>query len=195
MTETLPATAYAPVSAELYAQILQLYVRQLSSLDAGLVDRWVDVFTEDAVFEEIHRGEPLRGREAIRTRAHARAAGFAAQGLAFRHWINMLRVVPEQTDAGGAPTRLRTLLYAMAMATPRGGRLEIKASVVCRDLLVLVDGRWRVRHRDLRHDGTPHAYRGPGTSVPVADAVASDTGAVTAAPDNASQGAGTGATV
>jgi hypothetical protein len=40
------------------------------------------------------------------------------------------------------------------MRTPRGGQLEIFASVVCHDHLVRVNGAWQVRQRDLTHDGS-----------------------------------------
>ena len=60
----------------------------------------------------------------------------------------MLDVLPQ--DDGS----LRTRAYALAMRVPRGGALDIFASVVCHDRLVQVDGTWQVRHRDLHHDGS-----------------------------------------
>lgn len=140
-----PAADLAP--AELYTQIQQFYARQMGLLDDGRPEEWALTFTQDAVFEEPHRLEPVRGREAIRVSARARADRLAAEGIDFRHWLAMLDV-REQEDG---TVRART--YALAMRTPRGGDLDIFVSVVCRDVLVRQDGTWAVRHRDIQHDG------------------------------------------
>ncbi len=135
------------VSAELYARIQQFYHRQMGLLDDGRAEEWADTFTEDALFLEPLRLEPLRGREAIRTSARARADRLAAEQLDFRHWLNMLDV--RHLDDGSVFTRV----YALPMRTPRGGGLDIFASVVCRDQLVAVGDGWQVRRREIHHDG------------------------------------------
>ncbi|MFV0129259.1 nuclear transport factor 2 family protein [Streptomyces sp. HMX112] len=137
------------VSAELYAQVQQFYARQMGLLDDGRPDEWAETFTEDAVFQEASRlSEPLRGRDAIRVSARARKERLAADGIDFRHWLGMLSVTP------GEDGSLRARSYALAMRVPRGGALDIFASVVCHDQLVPVEGTWQVRHRDLTHDGS-----------------------------------------
>jgi hypothetical protein len=140
------------VLPELHTTIEQLYVRQLTLLDNAEIARWAAMFTENALFEEAYRDVPLRGRVAIAARAQQRADALAAQGIAFRHWIDMLRVSLPPTGDSRAPGELHTTLYALAMATPRGGSLEVRASVVCRDLLIRRGRGWAVAHRDLRHD-------------------------------------------
>ncbi|MEV5437262.1 nuclear transport factor 2 family protein [Streptomyces sp. NPDC052682] len=148
-TPTGQSTADGFVSADLYTQIQQFYARQMGLLDDGRPDDWADTFTTDAVFAEASRlNEPLRGREAIRASSRARQERLDAEKIDFRHWLGMLDVRPQ--DDGS----VRTRAYALAMRTPRGGRLEIFASVVCRDHLVRVDGSWKVRQRDLTHDGS-----------------------------------------
>ncbi|MDN3258434.1 nuclear transport factor 2 family protein [Streptomyces sp. CSDS2] len=137
------------VPAELYARIQQFYAHQMGLLDDGRPDEWADTFTEDAVFQEASRlNEPLRGREAIRESSRARKKRLEADKIDFRHWLGMLSVTQEEDGS------LRARSYALAMRVPRGGELDVFASVVCHDHLVQVDGDWQVRHRDLHHDGS-----------------------------------------
>ncbi|MEE1929388.1 nuclear transport factor 2 family protein [Streptomyces sp. TRM 70351] len=146
---TAATTADGYVTAELYTQVQQFYARQMGLLDDGDPDAWTTTFTEDAVFAEASRlNEPLRGRDAIRASSRARQQRLDAEGIDFRHWLGMLDVRPQPDGS------LRTRAYALAMRTPRGGTLDIFASVVCHDHLVRGDdGLWRVAHRDLTHDG------------------------------------------
>ncbi|AZM94073.1 MULTISPECIES: nuclear transport factor 2 family protein [Streptomyces] len=153
MSDSTPGTARtaadAFVSAELYSQVQQFYARQMGLLDGGDPDGWAQTFTEDAVFQEASRlDEPLRGRTAIRDSSRARKKRLEADKIDFRHWLGMLDVRPEPDGS------LRARSYALAMRTQRGGALDIFASVVCNDHLVLVDGTWQVAERDLHHDGS-----------------------------------------
>lgn len=141
------------VSAELYTRIQQFYHRQMGLLDDGRADEWAETFTEDALFLEPLRLDPLRGREEIRTSARARADRLAAEELDFRHWLSMLDVRPQ--DDGSLLTRA----YALPMRTPKGGRLDVFASVVCRDHLVAVGDGWQVRRREIHHDGAEAGSR------------------------------------
>jgi|GEM_PF-1336841 len=137
------------VSAELYTQIQQFYAWQMGLMDDRQPDQWADTFTEDAVFQEASRMDGLQGRAAIRTAARASAERHLAAGLQMRHWLGMIQV---DLEADGS---VRSRCYALAVRTPKGGDLEVFASVVCRDHLVPVEGGgWLVRHRDLTHDAT-----------------------------------------
>ncbi|MFD8985892.1 nuclear transport factor 2 family protein [Streptomyces sp. NPDC059564] len=155
-TSSTPLGAARPfVCAELYTQVQQFYARQMGLLDDGFPDAWADTFTEDAVFQEASRlDEPLRGRDVIRDSSRARKKRLEADGIDFRHWLGMLDVRPEPDGS------LRARSYALAMRVPRGGELDIFASVVCHDHLVLVDGTWKVAERDLHHDGSGRDRRG-----------------------------------
>ncbi|MFC9859021.1 MULTISPECIES: nuclear transport factor 2 family protein [unclassified Streptomyces] len=147
--ETTAAGPKGYVSAEVYAQVQQFYARQMGFIDDGKPDEWAGTFTEDAVFDEAGRlDEPVRGREAIRLSSRARQERLDRDQIDFRHWLSMLDVTPQ--DDGSLHART----YALAMRTPRGGPLDVFASVLCRDHLVVVDGDWQVRHRNLRHDGS-----------------------------------------
>lgn len=138
------------VPAGLYTEVQQFYAWQMNLLegDAADPDAWADTFTEDAVFESTVQERPETGREAIRTSVRAGVEHIAAQGLDFRHWFGMLGV---EQDADGS---LRTRYYALAMATPPGGALKARGSLLCFDHLVRgEDGRLRVSRRSLRADG------------------------------------------
>ncbi|MFE0178690.1 nuclear transport factor 2 family protein [Streptomyces sp. NPDC059002] len=150
MTETTAAPgprSAGYVSADLYAHLQQFYARQMGLMDDGRPDEWAATFTDDGVFDEPNRLDPLRGRDAILASARERADRLAAEKLDFRHWLAMLDV---QTQDDGT---LRTRTYALAMRTPRGGSLDVFAHVVCHDHLVPVDGSWAVRHRRIDADG------------------------------------------
>ncbi|WP_017588790.1 nuclear transport factor 2 family protein [Nocardiopsis ganjiahuensis] len=135
------------VSAELYTQVQQFYARQMGLIDDRFPEEWAATFTEEAVFEEASRIDPLHGREAIAASCRARAERLEAEQIDFRHWLAMLDVRPQPDGT------LRTRAYALAMRTGRGGPLDIFASVVCRDELVRSGELWLVRHRELQHDG------------------------------------------
>nr|WP_042193120.1 nuclear transport factor 2 family protein [Kibdelosporangium sp. MJ126-NF4]CEL20577.1 hypothetical protein [Kibdelosporangium sp. MJ126-NF4]CTQ89488.1 hypothetical protein [Kibdelosporangium sp. MJ126-NF4] len=146
MTSQLEKTgAFAP--AELYAQVQQFYSRQMGLLDDGIVDAWTDTFTDDAVFEDTAVPEPLYGKEAIRTSVTARVEQIKAERLEFRHWFGMLNV---ETQPDGS---VRTRYYALAISTPRGGKINVRGNVVGRDHLVPDGSGWLVRHRFVRLDG------------------------------------------
>lgn len=142
-TTSVPGTF---VPAETYAQIQQFYARQMRLLDAGAAEQWADTFTEDGVFEETTKPEPLCGRQVIATSARARIDQIAGDDRTRRHWLGMLDVEPLD-DA-----TVRTKYYALAMATPRGGRLDVYVSTECADVLVWKNDTWLIRHRWVRHD-------------------------------------------
>ncbi|MDX5572545.1 nuclear transport factor 2 family protein [Streptomyces griseus] len=144
-----PATTEPFVSADLYAQIQQFYARQMGLIDDGRPADWAETFTEDATFQEASRLDaPLTGRAAIRESSTARQARLDADKIDFRHWLAMLDVRPQPDGT------LRTRTYALAMRTPRGGPLDIFASVVCHDHLVPAGDGWQVQERELHHDGS-----------------------------------------
>ncbi|MET9845384.1 nuclear transport factor 2 family protein [Streptomyces ossamyceticus] len=149
----LPApSAGEPVPASLYAGVQQFYARQMHLIEGAGADpdAWAETFTEDAVIE-LAGDTPDVGREAIRASVAAGVAHVAAQGWDFRHWFGMLDVRPREDGS------LRTRYCALAMATPRGGALAVRGSLVCHDDLVRApDGSgWLVRHRRLVPDGRP----------------------------------------
>ncbi|WP_309054011.1 SDR family NAD(P)-dependent oxidoreductase [Streptomyces sp.] len=127
---------------------IQFYAWQMGLIDDRKAEEWADTFTEDAVFEEASRMDPLRGRAAIAASCRKRADRLEAERTDFRHWLGMLDV-HAQPDGS-----LRTRTYALAMRTRLDGPLEIFPSVVCRDHLVPRNNGWLVSHRVLQHDGS-----------------------------------------
>jgi hypothetical protein len=142
---TIPVTG-GPTTAEMYVQIQQFYARQMRLLDTGAAEDWAETFTEEGVFEETTKPDALYGRAAIAASARARVDQVAGDGLIRRHWLGMLDVEPASDGS------VHTHYYALAMATPRGGRLDVYVSTECGDELVFLDGQWRVRRRWVRHD-------------------------------------------
>lgn len=145
--QTVAGRSATTVPAELYAQVQQFYAIQMGLMDEREAEQWADTFTEDAVFQEASRMEPLHGRAAIKAAARVSADKHASTGLRLRHWLGMFQVHQQEDGT------LHTRCYAMALRTPAGGKPELFANVVCRDRLVPADGGWLVRHRDLTHDG------------------------------------------
>ncbi|GAB2921342.1 MULTISPECIES: nuclear transport factor 2 family protein [Streptomyces] len=149
-TDQLPTPAGGCAPASLHAEIQQFYARQMHLIEGAGADpeAWAETFTEDAVIE-LAGDTPDVGREAIRASVAAGVAHIAAQGWDFRHWFGMLDVRPRRDGS------VRTRYYALAMATPRGGALDIRGSLVCHDELVRDGSGWLVRHRRLVPDGRP----------------------------------------
>lgn len=146
---TKPAAAvisYAP--ADLYQQIQQFYASQMGLMDDREPERWAETFTEDAIFHEAARMEPLQGREAIRVSARGSVDRVSAAGIQIRHWLGMLQVHPQPDGS------VRARSYALAMRTPKGGDLDVFVSVVCHDHLVATGDGWQVADRNLVHDAT-----------------------------------------
>lgn len=150
-TSTPPVRRAEPAvrraDADVYADIQHFYSRQMRLLDSGRAEEWAATFTEDGVFEETTKPEPLRGRATVEAVARARVDQIAGDDLTRRHWLGMLEA--EQAADGSVHTRF----YAVAMSTPHGGRLDVYVSTECADVLVHVNGDWLVRHRRVRHDG------------------------------------------
>lgn len=134
--------------AEIYYQVQQFYSVQMRLLDSGDAEAWAGTFTEDGVFHQNVDPEPLRGRPAIIAAAARRIEAIRSDGLTRRHWLGMLEVRPQPDGT------VRTHYYAIAMATPAGGKLEVYVSTVNEDHLVAgADGGWLVEHRTVVHDG------------------------------------------
>ena len=146
-----PSSEAGPyVSAQLYAEVQQFYARQMNLIEGADADpdAWAETFTEDAVFASPGPQPMEVGREAIRASVQGTVDSFAAQRLDFRHWFGMIDVTE------GPDGDLRTRYYALGWATPAGGALSARGSLVCHDHLVRgEDGGWRVRERRLSADG------------------------------------------
>ncbi|MGY4983986.1 nuclear transport factor 2 family protein [Streptomyces sp. 900105755] len=135
------------VSAELYAEVLQYYARQMQALDAGKVEEYAATFTEDAVFGHTPGREPARTRAGILSDLYQVRERFTVDPQQRRHMFTMVDV--ERLSDG----RLRSTCYALVLTTRPGDGPELVRSCVVRDVLVREDGRLRNQERLVDHDG------------------------------------------
>lgn len=136
-----------PVGAELYAEILQYYARQMQALDEGKLEAYADTFTEDALFGHTPGREPARTRPGILSDLYEVHRRFDADPQQRRHMFTMVDVEP-QPDG-----RLQCTAYALVLTTRPGSGPEMVRSCVVRDVLVRQDGGLRNQQRLVDHDG------------------------------------------
>ena len=148
-TEAAPATATTAttVDAETYAQIVQFYSHHMQLLDNAEAEEWADGFTEDGVFAQNVKPEPTRGRDTIAASMRRGVDRLKGRNVVRRHWLSM--VVADRIDAAS----VRTRYYAVVFETPVGGKASVYLSTTGEDTLVREDGRWRIRYRQINHDG------------------------------------------
>jgi 3-phenylpropionate/cinnamic acid dioxygenase small subunit len=137
----------APVSAETYAQILQFYSHHMQLLDEAEAEQWADGFTVDGVFGQNVKPEPTRGRDTIAASMRRGVDRLKGRGVVRRHWLSM--VVADRIDQDS----VRTRYYAVVFETPVGGKASVYLSTTGVDTLVRQDGRWRIKYREINHDG------------------------------------------
>ncbi|MCZ4607408.1 nuclear transport factor 2 family protein [Streptomyces sp. Lzd4kr] len=135
------------VSAELYAEVLQYYARQMQALDAGKVEEYAATFTEDAVFGHTPGRAPARTRTGILSDLYEVRERFTTDPQQRRHMFTMVDVERLADD------RLRSTCYALVLTTRPGNGPEMVRSCVVRDVLVREDGRLRNQERLVDHDG------------------------------------------
>ncbi|MEW1779832.1 nuclear transport factor 2 family protein [Streptomyces sp. NPDC086777] len=135
------------ISAELYAEVLQYYARQMQALDAGKVEEYAATFTEDAVFGHTPGREPARTRAGILSDLYQVRERFTADPQQRRHMFTMVDV--ERLGDG----RLRSTCYALVLTTRPGNGPELVRSCVVRDVLVREGGRLHNQERLVDHDG------------------------------------------
>jgi 3-phenylpropionate/cinnamic acid dioxygenase small subunit len=146
MTQAVPATA-SPVDAQTYAEIVQFYSHHMQLLDDAEAEEWADGFTEDGVFAQNVKPEPTRGRSTIAASMRRGVDRLKNRNVVRRHWLSM--VVADQVDPG----TVRTRYYAVVFETPVGGKASVYLSTTGADTLVREDGRWRIKYREINHDG------------------------------------------
>lgn len=145
--ETAAETS-TPVDAETYAQIIQFYSHHMMLLDNAEAEEWADGFTEDGVFAQNVKPEPARGRDRIAAGMRRGVDRLTNRGVVRRHWLSMV-VADELADGS-----VRTRYYAVVYETPVGGKASVYLSTTGADTLVRAqDGRWRIKYREINHDG------------------------------------------
>jgi 3-phenylpropionate/cinnamic acid dioxygenase small subunit len=138
-----------PTAQPADAQIRSLLARVAHLADAGTLEEYVELFTEDTVWGM--PGNPAVGAPADRRTGRAdiaegvrarRASGLQGPGTATRHAVVTIDVTVESADS--ARSVAYWLFLADTTGTPRltsTGRYD--------DELRLVDGGWRLGHRRI----------------------------------------------
>ncbi|MFG2718544.1 nuclear transport factor 2 family protein [Streptomyces sp. NPDC048416] len=142
----MTTTDTAVAEAVLHAQIQQFYAGQMQLLDSGRAEDWADTFTEDGVFAANAHPQPAEGRAGIAAAARKATDDYAANKIQRRHWLGMVNAERR------GPDEVFAQCYAIVIETPRGGQAKLHVSTRCDDLLVRVEGRWQVKHRQVYRD-------------------------------------------
>jgi hypothetical protein len=127
--------------------IRDLYARYCACLDAGDVDAWVQLWTEDGVFDTY---QCSTGREAIHAYIRNVVAGRASKPWRnAQHWNNNLIV-----EGGG--NEAQALCYLMHVGQNRvSSAFTINIQGMYEDELRRIDGRWLFKRRKVHFDTPP----------------------------------------
>jgi uncharacterized protein (TIGR02246 family) len=118
------------------AAIHNLAVRYSLSIDDGRLDDVVALFTADATFAARY-GEPLRGREEIRSFLAANAAGQQASA----HVVEGHLIEPDGEDGAVG-------IVQVAAVLDKGGE-TLRLALRCHDRYRRVEGHWLFAHRGI----------------------------------------------
>ncbi|GGJ96442.1 hypothetical protein GCM10010123_28010 [Pilimelia anulata] len=132
------------VDAALHSEVLQFYAHQMRLLDALDLPAYAATFTADGVTRHVHRGQELRGREALL--AHARQALPRYATVAVRHWNDHYAI------AARADGVLDVRYCSLVTLTDAEGRVRIESTFTVVDELVRVGGRLHTRSRTIDRD-------------------------------------------
>ncbi len=135
-------------TVEVHVSVQYFYEQQMQLFDGGAYDKWALTFAEDAVFEIDLLPGALQGRSAIAAAALRMRDGLDRDDVRHRNWLGMLTVEPR------ADGWVSARCYGLVLATPRGGRPELRHTTVCEDLLRpgAAPGEWLVQDRYVVRD-------------------------------------------
>jgi hypothetical protein len=141
----------------------QLAIRNLIGRVAWLQDQWTSTeeylqnFTKDCAWKS-DNGQVQSGHQGVAGRLHhALDAGIAGPGIAARHCITSLEVIPDASDADKATARSYVLMVGV-----NGGGPQIMAYTDYVDNVRREDGVWRIaerlsKSRQMRADMHPES--------------------------------------
>ena len=143
------------MSGEDLAEIQHLYSQYNQGTDFLNADRWLNVFTEDAIFRIGDNGAEWAGRDAMR---EYRSGSFAtrSEGYTYRHWNSSWVVTPD--GEGRATGRV----YWMGF-DPSTEPLTIQDTGYYDDIYVKTAKGWRIKQRHAHPDP---ASPGGGSNSP-----------------------------
>ena len=123
-------------------QIRELLAAYCWHYDTAEFDRWLDLWTEDAVFD-IDGGKPLRGREGLTK--FTKAAVLVNGKPPMKHYV-----MNEIIEVHGETATARC--YLLVVRKTREGALLAGSAGTYEDKLVKVNGRWRFAERKVQRD-------------------------------------------
>jgi 3-phenylpropionate/cinnamic acid dioxygenase small subunit len=138
-----------PITQPADAQIRSLLARVAHLADGGALEDYLELFTEDAVWEMPANpavgapAAPRTGRAAIAEGVRARrGAGLQGPGTATRHAVITIDVTVESADSA------RSVAYWLFLRDT-AGTPQLASTGRYDDRLRLVDGEWRLAHRSI----------------------------------------------
>ena len=127
-----------PLSVDDQLAISDAIARYSHALDFGDSEAWVDLYTEDGVFDA---GPPFEHRAAGRAELERYAERLQAGDRRRRHWTN-------NSIIEGDGDQATNTMYLLVFAVDGPPRLMVAGSYA--DRLVCVAGRWRFAERVVR---------------------------------------------
>lgn len=134
------------VTAEVAADIQQLYAHQSHHIDSGRRRQWAETFTADGVFDSPSYPEPIRGAAALEEFVAQFHETSATHGEICRHIVDNVAITPVGDD------RLTVQAYISIVATSSDGQVRVLRLTSASDEVVHEAGRWRIARRTIRRD-------------------------------------------
>ncbi|MBV1855594.1 nuclear transport factor 2 family protein [Catellatospora tritici] len=138
--------AVGAIGVDLYFELQDFYARQTQLLDGEDGVGFAATFTEDGKFVHLPRGEVVSGRHRIGVETQANLESLSRQGIARRHWFNML------VGEVGPDGVIRTRFSAIITRTDAEGSVSIEPTCEVEDVLVRDEGRLLNHSRTVRTD-------------------------------------------
>ncbi|MFD5232863.1 nuclear transport factor 2 family protein [Streptomyces qaidamensis] len=135
----------APVSGDLYAEVMTFYAWQMRRVDALDIEGFADTFTDDG---EVVHADGHRQHGKAEMLAGMRAALPRYRDIAVRHWFGHVLIEPCEGDPG----TLRVSYYSLVTLTDREGKVTFQPTFTVDDVLVRRGGRLLTRSRLIRRD-------------------------------------------
>ena len=135
-----PPDSFDPEHSRHRAAILDLMHAYAEVVDRRAWDGFSRIFTGDALL--LAEGYEFSGLEAI----------VAAMRLNERYELTQHHVTNHRVELRGATAAAETYCLAVNIIADAGGRLREDMGIRYRDRLVLADGRWLIRRRDVIKD-------------------------------------------
>ena len=133
------------------AEIHQLYSHYNQGTDFGDANRWLNAFTEDAIFR-IGENQEYNGRAEMTEWRRQSFAGREGREYHYRHWNSSWIITPD------GPDRATGKVYWLAF-NPTAETLAIGDTGFYEDIYVRTPDGWRIKQRHANPDPRPSRAR------------------------------------